>query len=214
MKRIILLVLAALVAVPMTVSANALKKAQKKEYKLKMKEWKKGGWEIYGSTRSLEVSLLSFYESLNTNDNTREVVGVASRFSSKSVGHQTAINDACRTYAQQAGSQVKGRVTSDLASDGEDVSSEFEHFYAAYERLVEKEIQGELQEKFSIIRKIDKDKNGNPIYEMQTYFLVDEDAATQARIRAYENAARESEAAQKYGKKVSEFVREGFELNK
>ncbi len=46
---------------------------------------------------------------------------------------------------------------------------------------------------------------------MQVFFIIDEDAATNARIRAYENALRESEAAQKYASKVSEFIREGFE---
>jgi hypothetical protein len=45
---------------------------------------------------------------------------------------------------------------------------------------------------------------------MQTYFIINEDAACKARIRAMENAARESEAAQKYAQKVSDFVREGF----
>jgi hypothetical protein len=46
---------------------------------------------------------------------------------------------------------------------------------------------------------------------MQVYFIINEDAATKARIRAYENALKESEAAQKYAEKVSSFVREGFE---
>ena len=81
---------------------------------------------------------------------------------------------------------------------------------ARFKCLVEKEIQGELQEKFSLIRQIDKE-NGKPIYEMQTYFLVDEEAATQARIRAYENALKESEAAQKMANKIGDFVKAGFE---
>ena len=46
---------------------------------------------------------------------------------------------------------------------------------------------------------------------MQTFFVVNEDAASKARIRAYENALKESAAAQKYAEKVSEFIREGFE---
>jgi hypothetical protein len=45
---------------------------------------------------------------------------------------------------------------------------------------------------------------------MQTFFIVNESAATKARIRALENAAKESEAAQLYAQKVSDFVREGF----
>ena len=46
---------------------------------------------------------------------------------------------------------------------------------------------------------------------MQSFFIVNEDAATKARIRAFENAYKESEAAQKYADKVAKFVREGFE---
>jgi hypothetical protein len=185
---------------------KALAKAQKKEYKAKMKEYKKEGWTLFGSSRSLDVALLSHYDKLNTlGENGSEVVGVAPRFKSKNVGHQMAINNACLTYAQQAGSAVKGRIVSDMAGDGIDSNAEFDHFYAAYERLVEKEIRGEMSESYSIIRELGGDE-----YEMQTYFIINEDAACKARIRAMENAARESEAAQKYAQKVSDFVREGF----
>ena len=41
--------------------------------------------------------------------------------------------------------------------------------------------------------------------------MINEDAATKARIRAWENAARESEVAQKYAKEVSDFIKEGFD---
>ena len=138
-------------------------------------------------------------------EDAREIVGIASSFTSKNVGHQMAINNACITYAQQAGSSVKGRIASDMAGDGIDADAEFDHFYAAYERLVEKEIKGEMQESFSIIR-----EKEDGTFEMQTFFIVSEKAASKARIRAMENAAKESAAAQKYAEKVSEFVREGF----
>lgn len=211
MKKLVFVVLAVLLAAPVeTVSAQKLSKSIKKEYKAKMKQLKKEKWELYGSSRTLEVTLGKYYEAMDANPNVREIVGNAARFMSKTVGHQSAINDACRTYAQQCGSTVKGRIDSDLASDGLDVQSEFDHFYGAFERLVEKEIQGELQEKFSLIRQIGKE-DGKPIYEMQTYFLVDEEAATKARIRAYENALRESEAAQKMAAKIGDFVKAGFE---
>lgn len=210
MKKIIILILAAILCLP-AIEANTnkeLQKAIKKEYKAKKKEFKKGKWEIFGSSRSLDVALLSHYEKLNSlGENGREVVGIASRFKSKNVGHQMAINNACLTYAQQAGSYLKGRIVSDMAGNGNDSSAEFDHFYAAYERLVEKEIKGEMVESFSIIRCIDKSTG---VYEMQTFFVIDEDAATRARIRALENALKESEAAQKYAQKVSEFVNEGF----
>lgn len=211
MKRFIVMLLAVVLAAPVAnVSAQNLSKAIKKEYKAKMKQLKKEKWELYGSARTLDVTLAKYYEALDAKEDVREIMGNAARFKSKTVGHQSAINDACRTYAQQCGSTVKGRIDSDLASDGLDVSSEFDHFYAAYERLVEKEIQGELQEKFSIIREIDKEK-GDPVYEMQTYFIVDEEAASRARIRAYEQAVKESEAAQKMATKIGDFVKAGFE---
>ena len=213
MKRILVLLLAAFLIVPaveMGAQNRQLAKAQKKEYKKKMKEYEKGKWTLFGSSRSLDVVLLKHYDKLNQGgENCYEVVGIAPRFKSKNVGHQQAINNACITYAQQAGSVVKGRIVSDMAGNGDDTSAEFDHFYAAYERLVEKEIKGEMVESYSVIRTIDK-KTGE--YEMQTFFIIDESAATRARIRAMENAMKESEAAQKYAEKVSEFVREGFEI--
>ncbi len=171
-----------------------------------MKEFKKGGWMLYGSSRSLDVTLLNHYSKLNKEgEDAYEIVGTCSKFKSKNVGHQTCINNACNIYAQQAGRQLKGRIVSDIAGNGDDVSGEFDHFYAAYESLVQKELNGELQESFSVIR---SNKDGS--FEMQTFFVVSESATTRARIRAYENAAKESAAAQKYTKKVSDFVREGF----
>ena len=209
MKNFFISLLALTLICPVTSDAQnkLLRKAEKKEYKSKMKEYKKDGWKIFGSSRSLEVALLSHYDKLaQGGDNVYEVVGVASAFKSKNVGKQIATNNACNLYASQAGSQVKGRVISDMGANADDVSAEFDHFYAAYERLVEKEIKGELKESYSIIR-----ENHDGSYEMQIFFIVNEDAATKARIRAFENAAKESEAAQKYADKVSKFVREGFE---
>lgn len=183
-----------------------LEKMRKQEYKTKIKEYKKDGWKLFGSSRSLDVVLLTHYDKLNSlGEDGHEVLGIASRFKSKNVGKQMAINNACLTYAQQAGSHVKGRVVSDMAGDGVEADAEFDHFYAAYERLVEKEIKGEMSESYSIIR-----DNGDGTFEMQVYFIVSESAATRARIRALENAAKESAAAQKYAEKVADFVREGF----
>ncbi|MBQ8265106.1 MAG: hypothetical protein IJY95_00685 [Bacteroides sp.] len=208
MKKVIMLLMALCL---LTINADAqnktLEKARKKEYKTKIKEYKKENWKLFGSSRSLDVALLTHYDKLNNlGEDGHEVVGIASKFKSKNVGKQMAINNACLTYAQQAGSQVKGRIVSDMAGDGIDADAEFDNFYAAYERLVEKEIKGEMKESYSIIR-----DNGDGTSEMQIYFIVSESAASKARIRAMEEAAKESAAAQKYAQKVADFVREGFE---
>ncbi len=207
MKRIILFFFALCLILPAAAQNDkALSKALKKEYKTKMKEYKKEGWKIYGSTRSLDVALLQHYQKLSKEgEYAYEIVGTCSQFKSKNIGHQTCINNACVIYAQQAGRTLKGRIVSDMAGNGDDVSSEFDHFYGAYESLVQKEINGELQESFTIIK-----DNKDGTHEMQTFFVISESAATRARIRAYENAAKESAAAQKYAQKVSDFVKEGF----
>lgn len=208
MKRLITILMALCLVLPYSAAQNskALQKVLKKEYKTKMKEFKKGDWAIYGSTRSLDTALLLHYEKLSKEgEGNYEIMGNASGFKSKNVGHQTALNNAAVLYAAQAGRELKGRIVSDLAGNADDPESEFDHFYAAYESLVQKEINGELTESFSVIR---ERKDGT--FEMQSFFVVSESAASRARIRAYENAMRESAAAQKYANKVSEFVREGF----
>lgn len=209
MKKFIAIILAVIVMIPAALAADTnkqLKKARDKERKEVVKRLKKGGWEIFGSTRSLDVALLSHWDKLDKSDDAREQVGISTRSKSKNVGMQMAINNACTSYASKAGSSIKGRLVSDLAGDGIDTDAEFEHFYAAYERLVEKEIKGEMDQSFSVIR-----TNPDGTYEIETYFIISEAAASKARIRAAEQALKESEAAQRYADKVSEFVSEGFE---
>lgn len=208
MKKIISFILALCLLLPAAMADNskALQKARNKERKEVMKRLKKENWKIFGSSRSLEVALLSHWDKLDKEgENAREVFGVSTRSQSKNVGQQMAINNACLTYAQQAGSQLQGRVASDISGNGSDASSEFEHFYAAYERAVEKEIRGEMQQSFSLIR-----ENADGTFEIETYFIVNEDAASKARLRALENAMKESEAAQNHAEMISKFVREGF----
>lgn len=206
MRRIMMLLLACCLMAPAVAQNKLLEKKLKKEYKTKMKEYEKEGWKLFGSSRSLDVALLTHYDKLtHLGEDGSEVVGIATNFVSKNVGKQQAMNNACITYAQTAGSQVKGRIVSDLYGNGVEAGEEIDKFYAAYERLVEKEIKGEMMESYSIIREISKGR-----YEMQVFYIVSESAATKARIRAFENAARESAAAQKCAQQIAEFVKEGF----
>ncbi len=207
MKKFILFLMAICLVIPTVEAQNkTLEKARKKEYKLKMKEYKKEGWKLFGSSRSLDVALLTHYDKLNAlGEDGHEIVGVASKCKSKNIGRQMALNNACVTYAQEAGSKVKGRVVSDMQGDGVNADTEFDKFYAAYERLVDKEIRGEMMESYSVIREL-----GDGTFEVQAFFIINESAASRARLRAMEQASRETEMAQKYAKKISDFVREGF----
>ncbi len=217
MKKMVLMMVAALALSANCTTAQAqsqesqysqmLAKQLKKEYKNKLKELKKEKWQIYGSSKTLEVALLTHYDKLEKGgQDAHEVIGTATKFKSKNIGHQTAINNACNIYARQAGSHVKGRVVSDMGANSDSIAGEFDHFYGAYQSLVEKEIKGEMQESFSLIRPY---KDGT--YEMQTFFIVNEAAASKARLRAFEIAAKESAVAQKYASQVGKFIKEGFD---
>lgn len=210
MKKIIVLLMALCLMIPAVDAAGnkQLEKARNKEMKTKMKEFKKDGWKVFGTTRSLEVALLTHYDKLNNlGDDGYEVTGVATNFKSKNVGKQMASNSAATQYAANAGSTLKGRVVNDMSANGSgEPEAEFEHFYAAYERLVEKEIKNELQESFSIIKDYP-----DGTHELQTFFIVNESAASKARQRALENALKESTLAQKHAAKVSEFIKGGID---
>ena len=82
-----------------------------------------------------------------------------------------------------------------------DNDTEFARFYAAYERLTQKEIKGELQESFTIMK-----KNPDGSYDFRMFFTIDEDKALKRRQKALQEAATESGLAQDYAKQVSEFI--------
>ncbi len=206
MKKIIMLLLAVAIAVP-AINADlnkTLNKALEKEYKVKKKQLNKEKWTPMGS-RSLDVSLLKHYQTLNDTENdAQEIIGVA-RAKSKNTAYQMAANNAMIKYAGDAASSLKGRVMTDVFANGVDSESDFDHFFSAYERLVEREIKGEMKESMALYRQLP-----DGTYEINTYYIVSENAAAKARMRALENAMKESEAAQRYADKISEFVNSAF----
>ncbi len=208
MKKLIIILMALVMVAPMAVAADmnkALNKALEKEYKQKKKQLEKEKWTTM-SSRTLDVSLLKHYQKLNDDENdAREVLGTGTA-KSKNAAYQMASNNAMIKYAGDAGSSLKGRVMTDLFANGADNEADFDHFFSAYGRLVEKEIKGEMQESMALVRQL---PNGS--YEINTYYIISEHAAAKARMRALKSALEESEAAQKYADKISEFVNAGFD---
>ncbi|MBQ1646860.1 MAG: hypothetical protein II047_00060, partial [Bacteroidales bacterium] len=72
--------------------------------------------------------------------------------------------------------------------------------------LLQKEIRGELRPSYTLVR-----HNADGSYQVMSYFIVNEEAAMNARVKAMELAASESEAAQQIAVRISEFVKEGFD---
>lgn len=214
MKRIIYFILFAIVAsfsMPQVSCAQSkqLQKQRTQMYKKKTKELKREGWTIDSNLKTLEVALLEHYEMLN-DPNNLQIVGHATNTKTINVSRQVASNNALIEYANLAATTLKGRIESDVFSDAsdEEARAEFDKLYAAYERLVKTEISsGTLRESLSL-----KKKEGNT-YEYQIFYIVNEDKASQARRRAIERAFEETQVAQKYATKVSQFVNEAFPLD-
>jgi len=202
-------------AIPQTVDAQQSKKQQKqlqkalkKEYKLKMAEYKKENWKLSGSSRTLEVALLTHYQKLGEEaGNNVEFVGEVSQCQSINVCKQFALTNALNRYAALASGNVKGRITSMLRADANMPQIEIDKFIAAYENQVKAEVDGVLTESYSIIK-----QKGNT-NEYKTFFILNEEKAGMARKRALERSLLETKIAVREAEEISKFVNEGFNLD-
>lgn len=177
-------------------------KALKKEVKSRVKTLEKEGWEVIG-LRSMDAVVTDYIKQLLT-PGTDEIISLVNDISSPNVAMQQAHNNAMIRYASNAKSHVLGRVTAEV---GNIDSQELDNFYAAYERLVSAEIKGELKETVTLRKKARGGK-----YDYQVFYLINEDDASKARIRAMQNALNESKLAQSIAEQISDFVREGFTI--
>jgi hypothetical protein len=174
-----------------------------------MKEVKKQKWQVSGTSLTLDAALMTHYRTLRSDGNKRELITNVSMCQSLNVCKSTALNNALIEYAQSAGSYVRGRITSDMMNNASaDAPQEFDKFYAAYERLVSAEIKGDLV--FSLAL----EKNNGAGKSYQGWYIIDEDNASRARLRAMRRAAEETKLAQEYANQVSQFVQEAFETEK
>ena len=206
MKKLVLMLMA--VCMTFTVAqAQELTKAQaktvNKEVKKKLKDYKKKGYEIFGSSRTLEAMLTKHLSTLEAKEGkVVEVVGF-SQAKSRNLAATAAQNSAANRYATTCSQQVKGRVLADMAADVANQEAEFDKFYAAFEGKVQQEIKGELRQSFAVAK-----QNADGTISVEAYYLVDDDAASRARINAFKNSQQESAIAQKYAQKLSDFVNE------
>lgn len=207
MKKLIYAFLALAFIMPTIATAKSpLEKAREKVYREKLKEYKKEGWKPLGS-KTMELILLEHYDKLGKlGSDGHEVEGISTKTKSINTGKQMAINNAVITYAQEAGSTLQGRVIADMSANGADTAGEFENFFAAYERLLEKEIRGEMEPSFTIMK-----DNGDGTYQIRTYFIVVESSAQKARLRALEQAMQNSQVAAEHADKISQFVKQGLD---
>ena len=203
-----------LAAAPQDVYAQLSKKQEKqltkernKEYKKKMAEYKKENWKLGGSSRTLEVALLTHYQKLGEDvEHNKEFVGEVSQCQSINICKQFALNNAINRYATLASGHVKARVNSIMRADATTPQVEMDKFIAAYENQVQAEVSGVLTESYSIVR------NKGNMNEYKTFFILNEEKAGMARKKALERSLLETKIAIKEAEEISKFVNEGFSL--
>lgn len=208
MKKLVAMVLVGLLvastgmAQPKTSNKSLWKSAQKKA-----KEMKAEGWKIDGS-KTLEEMLYNHYQKQLDEANQELVANVVGNTTVQTLNQaqQWASINAATSYAKQAKMMVVGRITNETGA-GITGAPSVDSFYEGYESQVVTEIKGELKKSFSVYR--EKADGG---IDYQTYYLINEEAASQARLRAMERAMQESEFARANAERISAFVREGFSL--
>lgn len=173
-------------------------KAARKEAKAAAKTLKREGFKPI-ELGDAQTRLEKYF--LKVNAGCAQVIGVAENCMSTNLAQVTALSNAANQYAMLAGGDVRGRIVSSTTSlTGQQV----DNIVSSFERLVEKDIRGELVPYITAVR----NKRGS--IAARAYCIVDVDAAYQLRRRALEIALEEQSLAEQYGSRVSEWIDAGF----
>lgn len=172
------------------------------EIEQKLEEYKKAGWEVQGSSRTMRGLVGSMIESLRNDPQLIEITGTANNFSVISNGKQAASADAANQYAKSAAQLVEGLINNDVSLN-QSLGEERDKFYAAYSTEVARLIRGELREVYTLIRKRADGKS-----DCEIHYLIGEPEASVVRQRAIEQAGKEIEADQDFGRKTRDYVRQ------
>ena len=130
-----------------------------------------------------------------------KIVGTSAPCVSENLAKVTALANAANEYAIIQGGNVRGRIVNTASSLS---GQQIDNIVASFERLVNKDIRGELVPYASFY------KAKGSLYTARVYCIVDEDAAARARRHAMELALEEQALTEKYGSLVSDWIDEGF----
>jgi len=200
MKKFIMVAIASIIAFgPVVAQTKQDIRAAKKEAKTASKQLTKEGYKLL-ELGDLRIQLEGYLTKAKAG--CKQLVGTADDCMTINLGKTTALNNAINEYATMSGGLVKGRITSNASNIN---GAQVDDIVAAYERLVLKELKGEIQTCITLVKETKKK------YNVRVYCLVDQDAAHAARMKAMELALEELKLSQEYGSKVSNWVDEGFE---
>lgn len=206
MKKIIMMLMALCLMAPVAIAQDTLPALTPKQEKLcnknakaRAKQLKKQGFSIMGSL-PLEDALYRHLAKIELGATEQEGHGTSK---SKNTGRQMCLSSAMAEYASKEVSQIQGRTFMDVQGNEIDPTGDenFVRFYAAFERLTQKEIKGEMQESFTVMK-----QNPDGSYEFDMFMTIDPQKANARRQKALQDAVTESGLAQQYANQMSDFI--------
>ena len=195
-----MIMITGVVAQPKSSDKGLWKTAQKEA-----KSLKKEGWKVDGSM-PLENILYKHYQKLS-DDNNQELIGnVVGNTSVQTLnqGQQWAASMVAVSYAKQAGQTIRGSLASEVGA-GVNGGPSADSFYEAYESKVEANIKGEIKKSFAVYR----EKGGGGI-DYRAYYIINEEDAHKARLKAMQMAMEESEFARTNAERISSYVKKNI----
>jgi hypothetical protein len=165
-------------------------------YKQISKQIKKEGFQVVGLTTLDDAVYLHL---VNLANGGKEIVGMAEGFKSENVGRQVAKNNAIIDYATTESNTIQGKIVSNTFFEGVP-QTEFDKFYAAYQRVIQLEMDGVLSESFAVINS----KKG--INRYRIYFIADEEKSKTLRLKALKRAVAETQTIQEYATEIAKFI--------
>lgn len=193
------------IIVPTDSFSQNLNRALEREYKQKLKEYKKDGW-IIDSDRSAEVVLMKHYAKLNVNEDLKTIVGTSSNCRSTNVCKQAALNNAQNEYARLVSGKIEGAFASIIRTDASHPQAEIDKMVGGLINEVKADLSGVLQPSYSVYR----EKKG--VKEYKTVFFVNEKVLIDNIEKALEKSIKETKITIEEVRSISKFV--GDELKK
>lgn len=200
-KAVILLAFSILIAAPQVTYSQNLNKVLEKEYKKKLKEYKKDGWKIE-SDRSAEVVLMKHFNKLNENEDLKTIIGTSTNCKSTNVCRQTALNNAQNEYARLVSGKIEGAFASIVKADANRPQEEIDKMVGGLVNEVKADLSGVLQPSYSVYR----EKNG--LKEYRTVFFVNEKELVGNMEKVLEQSIKETKLTIEEARSISKFVGE------
>lgn len=185
---------------------------QDNEVKISKKEIQEAGKQARAAEKILRKQGFKSFELGNATANLENyflkvgsgcgsIVGTSTACISENLAKLTALANAANEYAVLQGGTVRGRIVSSASSLS---GAQVDNLVASFERLVEKDIRGELIPCAYFY------KERGSMYSARAYCIIDEEAASKARRHAMELALAEHDLMARYGSMVSDWIDEGF----